>query len=214
MRFKRWGSTALCIVIGGFAVAAATAQASPEWWVRHEGTPTSPAAEVLPGSEILNSQGVLTVERTPEKPFKCLAKGHELAENKLAIGQGAVETFEGICEKGAPYPCAAFEPAEFFATTTWPSTLVKPTSANKVFDNFGLVEIEFRCLDFTGHAIYKSVAGSEFKPEFKTGILKFGGASSGELEISPFTAGVPHLKYKGTYYTSPSSPTYKLVRWK
>jgi hypothetical protein len=207
MRLRRLAVMGLC-VISVFALTAAVAQASPEWWVRHTGAPTG---ESLSVKETLGNEGEITVLRPPEKPFKCLVKGDEEVFNLFAIGHGEGTVMEGLCEKGAPYPCAPFELSEFVSITpNWTSELVKV--GTKIFNKFGTTEIEWKCLTFSGHAVYKQV--TPLQPEVGIGKLKFKGAPSGELEISPTIPAVPHLSFKGTYYTAPETSTYKAIRAK
>jgi hypothetical protein len=197
-------------VIGIPVVCAAPALASPEWWVRETGAATSIP---LAGTEVLNEEGYLTIEQPTNKPFKCSVKGYEKIENVSFLGYGELQSFEGICEKGSPYPCTFAEPSEFHLLTAPTSKLV--TIGTKAYDEFpttpSTVEIEFYCLKFNAHAVYKAI--TPVKPQVGINKLKFAGKSSGEFEITPFVA-VPILSIKGSYYAAPSSNKLKVVRWK
>lgn len=208
MRSLRVCLLSLCVV-GVAAMFAAPALASPEWWARETGALGSAP---LAGTEVLNEEGELSFLESPGKTFKCSVKGYEKIENLLAIGHGELQSFEGICEKGSPYPCTFAEPSEFHLVTAAPiSTLLKV--GTKAYDEYPAgLEVEFYCLKFHAAAKYKAI--TPVKPEVGINKLKFLGPASGELEINPFVATVPKLAIKGTYYAAPSSSKYKLVRWK
>jgi hypothetical protein len=195
-------------VMAASALAAAPALASPEWWVRKTG---AAVGEPLSGIETLNQEGELSVLRPPASTFKCLMKGYERIEDPGPVGLGETTAFEGICEKGAPYPCTAGETAEFVQIGP-PQVSELEKIGTKIFDVFKVLEIEFRCLSSGGSAIYRSIA--QVKPEVGVSRLKFAGLPSGELEVVPPVPGVPRLSFKGTYFSAPASAAYKLVRAK
>jgi hypothetical protein len=207
MRCLRICALSLCAV-GALAITAAPALATPEWWVRKT---LAAVGEPLAGTETLNQEAELTIQRPPSPSFKCMVKGYETVFNLLGVGIGETTAFEGICEKGAPYPCTAAETAEFILLNP-PDVSELEKIGTKGYDVFKVLEIEFRCLTSGGTGVYRSIA--LVKPEVGISRLNFQGAASGELEILPPTPGVPRLMFKGPYWSAPASATYKMVRWK
>ncbi len=208
MRVKRIAIGGLCL-IGVLAMTAASAQAAPRWWVRETGSVAR--SELTPSTpETLLLQGAVTLHVVSGKAVKCLVKGRGSMENPAILtsaGVGGMESFEGICEKGAPPPCLPSEPSEFTGifAPNWPSELVE--IGTKIYDRFTGSEIKVFCLKTKFSGIYKAVAGDQLTPLLGTGTLKFEGPPYGELEAGP-----AHIYLTGKIYVAPESSLYKLVR--
>jgi len=211
-------------LIGVFAIASATAQATvgPRWYLKETGgyIPLSGLSGLIEpmAQETLQSEGEISVVTNVKYSglrslSECLVKDRGSIEdppNMELAGTGEMEEFGVVCEKesgglnaAAPYPCVVGEPFELIGVGRWPSTLEREGS-HKVFDNFGIVQIEVNCLATKEHAVY----AGPLRVEFAVGRLRFLGAASGELEDT--TNPGHRFTMKGTDFIVPVN--YKEVR--